>query len=328
MAPLILALPSKGRLKEQCEAFFAQNGLDLRSQGGERAYSARFHGFPDIEIRFCSSSEIAGKLLSGDVHLGVVGEDLLRETSADVDERCFFAQKLGFGQADLVVAVSQDWLDVEDMADLDDAAAQYRDRTGVRMRVATKYPRLAREFFSAHGVETCRFIDSAGATEGAPAAGMAELIVDITTTGATLAANRLKILRDGVILRSQAQLMASLICAWDSGQKDQARRLLHQLEAHASARNASLVYCDRPVNITSQAESKSGASSSLQDELCRDLQITAHGPHGFIAERAKLPELLDRLRESGFGQIAILPLRELHQPDSAVFAALEKRLEG
>jgi len=143
---------------------------------------------------------------------------------------------LGFGRADLVVAAPQSWIDVEDMADVDDVAAAFLARTGRRMRVATKYLVQTRAFFAQHGVVDYRIVESSGATEGAPAAGAAELIVDITTTGATLEANGLKILADGLILKSQAQLAASLGAKWTPEQFDSVRRLLSVVEARARAR--------------------------------------------------------------------------------------------
>ena len=156
-------------------------------------------------MAFLAASEIARELAAGTVHLGVTGEDLVRETVADADARIALLARLGFGHADVVVAVPELWIDVWTMEDLDDVAAGFRARHGRRMRIATKYWNLTQGFFAAHGIALYRVVESLGATEGAPAAGTADLIVDITTTGATLAANHLKILEDGVILKSEAQ---------------------------------------------------------------------------------------------------------------------------
>ena len=124
---------------------------------------------------------------------------------------------LGFGRADVVVAVPELWIDVWTMEDLDDVAAGFRARHGRRLRIASKYWNLTQGFFAAHGIALYRVVESLGATEGAPAAGTADAIVDITTTGATLAANHLKVLEDGVILRSEAQLAMSKVAAWKRG---------------------------------------------------------------------------------------------------------------
>jgi ATP phosphoribosyltransferase len=165
-------------------------------------------------VNLVSSSEIAQLLKTGKAHLGITGEDLIRETMAEADERVRFVAPLGFGFADVVVAVPGCWLDVRRMADLEQMAVAFRRLHGRRVRVATKFMGLTRRYFAQMGVTGYRIVESLGATEGTPAAGLAELIVDITTTGATLRANGLKILDDGVILRSQANLIASKAAPW------------------------------------------------------------------------------------------------------------------
>ncbi len=212
MSPLTLALPSKGRLMEQAEALFARAGLNIRRIGSERGY----RGIMDeagIEVAFLSASEIAQSLKDGAVDLGVTGEDLLREAMPPEDPRTQVLLRMGFGPADVVVAVPECWLDVATMADLDEVAVAYHQRHARRLRVATKYIGLTRRFFAAKGVTGYRIVESLGATEGAPATGTAEVIVDITTTGSTLKANHLKILDDGVILKSQAVLAATKMAA-------------------------------------------------------------------------------------------------------------------
>jgi len=208
--PITLALPSKGRLKERAVELLERAGVPLFLPEDERRYRARVVGRDDIEIIFLSAAEIAVELGNGGVDFGVTGEDLIRETLEDADSRVDFAAALGFGHADVVVAVPDAWHDVTSMADLDDVAADFRQRHGRRLRVATKYWRLTQQFFSArHGIQVYRIVESLGATEGAPAAGSADIIVDITSTGSTLRANHLRILDDGIILRSQACLALS-----------------------------------------------------------------------------------------------------------------------
>jgi len=203
-----LAIPSKGRLKEQALETLKQAGLAIVDDGDARQYRARVKGRDDIEIAYLSASEIARELGAGTVDLGVTGEDLVRETLGDWQDRLEIAARLGFGRADVVVAVPEVWLDVDTMADLDDVAADFRHRHGRRLRIATKYWRLTQQFFSQkHGIQVYRIVESLGATEGAPAAGSADVIVDITSTGSTLKANHLKILSDGVILKSEACLV-------------------------------------------------------------------------------------------------------------------------
>ena len=207
-----LALPSKGRLKEQALEALARAGLVVALPEDERKYRARTSvDGADVDVAFLSASEIAGELGQGKIDLGVTGEDLVRETVPHWDARLKVEARLGFGHADVVVAVPEAWLDVDTMADLDDVAADFRQRHGRRLRIATKYWRLTQQFFSQmHGIQVYRIVESLGATEGAPAAGSADIVVDITTTGSTLRANHLKILSDGVILKSEACLVSSL----------------------------------------------------------------------------------------------------------------------
>lgn len=240
-AKLLLAVPSKGRLMEDTSALFAKGGMTFRKTGNERGYRGEIVGFPDIEVAFVSASEIAQSLKSGKVHLGVTGEDLIRETIVNSDAHVDLLAPLGFGQADVIVAVPEFWIDVETTADLEEAAVLYRNYHGARMRVATKYTNLTRRFFAGHrfgkvqraavAVTTYRIVESHGATEGAPAAGTAELIVDITSTGSTLQANGLRILSDGVILKSEANLIASKAAAWSSEQRAIQVDILHRLRA-------------------------------------------------------------------------------------------------
>jgi ATP phosphoribosyltransferase len=206
MTPLLLGIPSKGRLMEATEALFGKAGFALMRSGSDRLYRGRLDGIGDIDVAFLSASEIAGWLKEGKIDLGVTGEDLLRESLKPENTRVEVLQRLGFGPADVVVAVPQAWLDVARMSDLDEVSEGFYQQHGRRLRVATKYLNLTRRFFAAKGVTGYRIVESLGATEGAPAAGTAEAIVDITTTGSTLAANHLKILDDGVILKSQAVL--------------------------------------------------------------------------------------------------------------------------
>jgi len=193
---------------DQTADTMARAGLVLRKTGSERGYRGEIVGH-DVDVIFVSASEIAQQLKAGRVHLGITGEDMIREEIINADARVDLRVKLGFGHADVVVAVPRCWLDVDSMANLQEMARAFRRLHGRRLKVATKYMNLARTFFRDKGVTEYLIAPSLGATEGTPAAGTADLIVDITSTGSTLAANGLKVLSDGVILRSQANLVSS-----------------------------------------------------------------------------------------------------------------------
>ena len=209
MSVATIALPSKGRLKEETLKAFSKAGIDVLPPADPRSYRAKVKGRDDIEIAYLSASEIAREIAAGSVDAGVTGEDLIREKINDSENRVTKLAPLGFGHADVIVAVPDAWFDVRTMADLGEVAASFRANHGRRLRIATKYWQLTQQFFSqTHGIQLYRIIESLGATEGAPAAGQADIIVDITSTGSTLKANALRVLDDGVILKSQACLFA------------------------------------------------------------------------------------------------------------------------
>jgi ATP phosphoribosyltransferase len=208
---LVLGVPSKGRLTEQTADAFSKLGLAYEKIGHERGYQGIIPDEPDIEVAYLSASEIARHLQLGRIHIGVTGEDLIREHIADADTRCEFLARMGFGHADVIVAIPECWIDVTNIGDLEEAARLFDKYHGMRMRVATKYMNLSRRFFAEKGLMSYQLVESLGATEGTPAAQTAEIIVDITSTGTTLRANNLKILPDGLILKSQACLVASKV---------------------------------------------------------------------------------------------------------------------
>ncbi|MCH9807283.1 MAG: ATP phosphoribosyltransferase [Alphaproteobacteria bacterium] len=211
---LQLALPSKGRLMEQTVEVLAESGLKVLKTGNVRGYRGEIEGVGEVDVLFVSASEIAWYLKTGKAHLGVTGADLIQERMTDWEARVEMLKPLGFGHADVIVAVPDCWLDVRTIAHLDELAGDFRAQHGRWFRVATKYVNLARQFFVGQGFNDYRIVESLGATEGTPAAGTADLIVDITTTGTTLKANGLRILDDGVILKSQANLVASKVAEW------------------------------------------------------------------------------------------------------------------
>lgn len=313
--PLILAIPSKGRLKEQVEAWLADAGLPLSSAAGGRGYTAAIPALPNVEVRLLSASDIAAALDGGEVHLGVTGEDLLREQVADLDARVMLLRSLGFGRADLVVAVPRGWLDVETMADLEEVAHLHMVRTGRRMRVATKYLVQTRAFFARCGVADYRIVESGGATEGAPASGAAEIIVDITTTGATLDANHLKIVSDGVILKSQARLAASLAADWSGDRLAVVRQLLGVVEARARARDS--------VMLVWPAERDEAARMALAGLVARGARPRANG---LLIGEKDLLEAQRLLAAAGIGPVAASRPEHLFEPTSEASEALAVRV--
>jgi ATP phosphoribosyltransferase len=314
--PLIIGLPSKGRLKEQVETWLADCGFEVGADGGGRGYTAGIGGLPGARVQFLSASAIAGALEAGDIHLGVTGEDLLREIGETIERRVMMLRPLGLGRADVVVAVPQSWLDVETTADLEEVAQTFLARTGGRIRVATKYAALTRGFFARLGIADYRIVFSEGATEGAPAAGAAELIVDITTTGATLAANHLKVLQDGTILKSQAQLAAALTARWDAHRLAVARRLLSVVEARARAR--------RLATLAWPAELDEAAQRATEEFLGRGASRRANG---LLLDAKDLFDAGQALSAAGVGPLTAVRPEYVFEPACQAADKLEVALE-
>lgn len=212
---LKLGVPSKGRLQEEAIAWFGARGVVLARAGAEREYRGTVAGVEGVELVLLSAAEIPGELAAGRLHLGVTGQDLVREEIPRWSERLVELAPMGFGFADLVVAVPAFWIDVTEMSDLDAAAGEFRARHGHRLRVATKYQHLVRGFFEERGVADYQLVESQGATEGTVKNLTAEAVADITSTGSTLRDNHLRVLEDGLVLRSQATLFLSRAAPWD-----------------------------------------------------------------------------------------------------------------
>jgi ATP phosphoribosyltransferase len=322
MSALVIAVPAKGRLQDNAEAFFARAGLKLVQPRGAREYRGSIEGYEGIEVAYLSAAEITQQLGQGAVHLGITGEDLVREMIPEADAKVVLIEGLGFGHANVVVAVPQAWIDVRNMADLDDVATAFRHKRDRRMRVATKYVNLTRDFFAGHGVADYRIVESSGATEGAPAAGTAELIVDITSTGATLAANGLKVIEDGTILRSQANLVAARGATWNARVRTTARIVLDRVAAHLRAREFREVRtrfagCDD--KLMAAARQRFGIATPFGGPTSSGM-LTLHCPPREIHALASF------LRDHGAQSVVIANIDYVFTAENALYARLEAAL--
>lgn len=225
-----LGVPSKGRLMGQTFNWFSQRGVTLTRTGSEREYSGTVEGIQGVELVLLSAGEIPRELAAGRIHLGVTGSDLVREKLAAWDRQVRVVAKLGFGHADLTIAVPNGWVDVDTVDDLDAVAAQFRGNHGFRLRIATKYHRLVRDFLRERGVADYQLMDSQGATEGTIRNQTAEAIADITSSGETLQANNLKALSDGLIHQSQAVLFENLTAKKSKSQQGNLDNFLGQID--------------------------------------------------------------------------------------------------
>ena len=206
---ITIGLPSKGRLKEGSVNFFDRNNLKLTINGGERNYFAVVKNFPNIKIIYLHAKEIIQRIGDGTLDMGISGLDLLNESASNLRQKIEVNKKLDFGSANVVVAIPDDWIDVQTVADLEEVSFDFRDKKNTRLRVATKYPNLTNNFLVSKGVTQYKLVPSLGATETYPFIGSSEIITDITSTGKTLKDNNLRILKDGLILKSQACVLYS-----------------------------------------------------------------------------------------------------------------------
>ena len=220
-----IGVPSKGRLMQDTFDWFGARGVVMRRSGADREYSGVIEGALGAVPVLLSAGEIPRELAAGRIHLGVTGSDLVTEELGPAASEVMELARLGFGQADLILAVPSVWVDVDTVDDLDAVAAGFRAVHGFRLRIATKYHRLVRDFLQAQGVADYQLVDSQGATEGTVKNGTAEAIADITSSGETLRANHLRVLSDGLIHASEAVLWASRVAEWSDKERAAMGRL-------------------------------------------------------------------------------------------------------
>ena len=204
-----IGIPSKGRLRSGVLNIFKKKKLKILSERGERDLFGFIKGKKNIVINYLHAREIIERLADGSLDIGFSGYDLLMESEINIQKKVIVKKKYDFGEATLVVAIPDDWIDVQTMPDLEEIAFEFKEKKRNRLRIATKYPNLTREFMFSRGVTQFKLVKSLGATEIYPFTGSSEIITDITSSGATLKANKLRILKDGIILNSQACLMTS-----------------------------------------------------------------------------------------------------------------------
>ena len=201
-----LGIPSKGRLKKQVEKFFLEKGLELVKVGSSREYLAEFKEEKNIQIILLAASDLPLEIKKGNLDIGITGRDLVFEKILDWQKWVVELQQLGFGNADLVIGVPQFWIDVNHLDDLDEVAYFFRKKYSRCLRIATKYQNITREFLIDKQITNFEIVESQGATEGAIVNGIADVVVDITSTGETLKQNKLKTIEDGILLKSFAAI--------------------------------------------------------------------------------------------------------------------------
>jgi ATP phosphoribosyltransferase len=330
---LVIALPSKGRLQEQTLNFLNGCGFDVRRVGNGREYVSSLVGVDDVDVIYLRPEEIPNRVEQGDAHAGITGLDLYREYGEGAPVSSVLLPKLGFGGARLVVAIPQSWVDVSAMSDLDEAAMLFHQRHGRSLRVATKFSRLTRAFFSEHGIVEYSLVGSSGATEGAPAAGVADFVVDLTSTGTTLAENHLKEITGGTVLETQACLIASCRAPqWSNRALGALEHLVEQIEARMRATGRLILRFSLPSEVANLRKkqlveeygcvlsSLDGDSDSTPDDG-RTLVVA-------YCQRSKLYSVVQFLKSSGAAGIIVERGEFIFEGTSAAIDAFKRALKG
>jgi ATP phosphoribosyltransferase len=330
---LTLALPSKGRLQEQTVSFLNGCGFDVRRVGNGREYVSSLVGMDDVDVIYFRPDEIPSRVEQGDAHAGITGKDLYLESGGGEPVSSLLLPSLGFGGARLVVAVPQSWVDVSTIGDLDEAAMQFHQRHGRSLRAATKFSRLTRAFFAERGIVEYSLVGSSGATEGAPAAGLADFVVDLTSTGTTLAENHLKEIAGGTVLETEACMIASLRSApWSSRALGALEHLVEQIEARQRATSQLILRFSLPSDAVSakkkQLTEKFGCVVSASDGTAES--APRGGRTGLIAycRRSNLYGAVKFLKSSGAAEIIVDRGEFIFEGASPAFEAFRRMLKG
>jgi ATP phosphoribosyltransferase len=330
---LVLALPSKGRLQEMSLNFLNGCGFDVRRVGNGREYVSSLVGVDGVDVIYLRPEEIPNRVEQGDAHAGITGLDLYREYGEGAPVSSVLLPKLGFGAARLVVAIPQSWVDVSTMGDLDEAAMLFHQRHGRSLRVATKFARLTRTFFSEHGIVEYSLVGSSGATEGAPAAGVADFVVDLTSTGTTLAENHLKEITGGIVLETQACLIASTRAPlWSNRALSALEHLVEQIEARMRATGLLILRFSLP------SESAYLRKKQLVEEyrcdlssLYGDADLTPDDGRTLVVaycQRSQLFRVAQFLKLSGAAGILVERGEFIFEESSSAFDGFKQSLKG
>jgi ATP phosphoribosyltransferase len=324
---IIFAIPSKGSLFEGTLKFLSNAGLSVKYES-QRQYTARLGGISGVSVLFQRAEEITSKVASGAADIGLTGEDLFREQALNSDHLLLILRELGYGHARLVVAVPATWIDVASMEDLAELALAFRLKHQRTLRIATKFPNLSRDFLARQGVTDYVLVESMGATESAPSSGTADLIIDLTTSGKTLSDNHLKIIKDGIVVSSQACLIGSRrIATWDEARLERLETFLDMIESYLRGRDTfniqaaiersrlseigRLTHQWRLAYSLPMEESRSGSRRESPFVVIR-----------MTCPRANLHELVRHLRRSGAEEVIVTRPEYVYREQSESFQRL------
>jgi len=329
---IVFAIPSKGSLFEGTLAFLKAAGVPVRYES-QRQYTALVSGVENISVLFQRAEEIPAKVAGGAADIGLTGEDLYREQTEYADDLLAPLRDLGYGHARLVVATPSTWIDVSTMADLAELSVSFRIKHQRNLRIATKFPNLSREFLAEHGITDYALVESLGATEGAPSSGAADLIIDLTSSGRTLTDNHLKVLRDGVVVSSQACLIASRrIAGWSQSKLNSLEIFFDMLESYLRGRNTYNLQA--AIKRSKLADLAHGAHPwHLAYSLPMEGATAAEpGQDAFVVIRMTCPRqhlhrVIRRLREGGAAEVIVTQPDYVFKAQSEAYQHLRRMLK-
>jgi ATP phosphoribosyltransferase len=331
---IVFAIPSKGSLYEGTLAFLKAAGVPVRYES-ERQYTALVSGIENMSVLFQRAEEIPSKVAGGAADIGLTGEDLYREQIEYSDDLLMPMRDLGYGHARLVVAIPNTWIDVTDMLDLGELALSFRMRHHRNLRIATKFPNLSREFLAKHGITDYALVESLGATESAPSSGAADLIIDLTSSGKTMSENHLKMLRDGIVIASQACLIASRrISTWNKDRLKSLETFFDLIESHLRGRDTynlqAAIRRSKLAELAAQGSHHWHLAYSLPMEGSASSEPKQHDESVVIrvtCRRQYLHRVIRRLRESGASEVIVTQPNYVFKEHSEAFHNLSKMLK-
>ena len=333
-APVTFALPSKGAIAEPTYNFLEDCGLKVRKLN-PRQYTGTMRGLPEVNVLFQRVKDVLYKVADGTAHLGITGFDVIQEHPHD--DLIVIHDQLGYGHCQLVVAVPEGWIDVENMADLADVAADFREHKGRNLRIATTYTSLTRQFLHTSGIHHFTLVKAEGAIEAAPTIGYADIIVDLTQTGTTLRENHLRPLPDGTILESQASLIGNRRALRENQHSLQTlRTILEYIDASLSGKGFSQVTVNiqgkDAESIAAQVASNPTTRGLLGPTIAPIYSANGNAQNGqwhtvtITVKISAVLEAVDFLRSIGATQMITTPVNYIFQRESATYADLLRRL--
>jgi len=324
-----IAIPSKGRLSEDTLILMEKSGLAVKKPN-QRQYRATIPSLPGVEVLFQRVGDIALSVRDGIVDFGITGLDVVSEIQNDNKNIVIVLDQLGFGSCKLCAIVPES---AENITSMQEVMGLVKSQQGP-LRVATKFPKLSKRFFELNNLHHVNYIISEGALEIAPVIGYADMITDLVSSGLTLRDNRLKVVTDGVILESQACLIANRRNLQASVEvMAVARHLLEFIVAYLRAENNAAVFA----NIRGESPEEV-AGLILEKEIIRGLQgptisqvITHQGEKWFavhlIIKKADLAQGINELRSIGGSGVVVMPVNYIFEEEPEAYLRLLSELE-